>query len=421
MAGLSSLATPTTRTSAAIADRMERSSRVGRRFRDDSDSPTIDCHGVVCDASDHVEPPPVSGLLGRGEPGPVAGQPGRGRGVEAEAGPVRLGVIGIGNRGTALLRGLLELPGAPIVAVCDAEPKHRQRGQGIVEKARGQRPDVARRSADGSSIVPTSTRSSSPFRATCTSRSIATRSAAGKHLYAEKPLGLDARRLRSADRRVGRGPRAGGPRRLPAAVEPAVSRGSRADPPGRAGPADRGARHLDQQQRPDRPATAAGWAAASGRATGWSSRPSTSGTSSTGSRASCRSGPAAGAAATSSPRSDPLRDVTDHYAVELEWADGFRASFVQSWIAPADDGFTGSSLRVLGEEGGFDFATGSLTFRDRSLAPPDDPPRPSGRHPAGPRGVPRRGPAETPAPSPAHPGRRPRRHPHRPAGPQGGR
>ena len=58
--------------------------------------------------------------------------------------------------------------------------------------------------------------------------------------------------------------------------------------------------------------------------------------------------------------------MTDHYSVELEWADGFRASFVQSWIAPAGEGFTGSSLRVLGEEGGFDFATGSLTFRDRT-------------------------------------------------------
>jgi predicted dehydrogenase len=62
---------------------------------------------------------------------------------------------------------------------------------------------------------------------------------------------------------------------------------------------------------------------------------------------------------------DPGRDVTDHYAVELEWSDGFRASFVQSWIAPADDGFTGSTLRVLGEDGGLDFGTGSLTFRDR--------------------------------------------------------
>ena len=64
---------------------------------------------------------------------------------------------------------------------------------------------------------------------------------------------------------------------------------------------------------------------------------------------------------------DPLRDVTDHYAVELEWAGGFRASFVQSWIAPADDGFTGSALRIMGEEGGLDFSTGALTFRDRSV------------------------------------------------------
>jgi predicted dehydrogenase len=57
--------------------------------------------------------------------------------------------------------------------------------------------------------------------------------------------------------------------------------------------------------------------------------------------------------------------VTDHYAVELEWADGIRAALLQSWVAPADDGFTGSTLRVLGEEGGLDFGAGSLTFRNR--------------------------------------------------------
>jgi hypothetical protein len=57
--------------------------------------------------------------------------------------------------------------------------------------------------------------------------------------------------------------------------------------------------------------------------------------------------------------------VTDHYAVELAWSDGFRASFSQSYVAPADDSFTGSQLRVLGVEGGLDFGSGSLTFRDR--------------------------------------------------------
>ena len=62
--------------------------------------------------------------------------------AEAESVPVRLGVIGIGNRGTALLRALLELPGTPVVAVADPEPKHRLRGQGIVEKVQGRRPEA---------------------------------------------------------------------------------------------------------------------------------------------------------------------------------------------------------------------------------------------------------------------------------------
>ncbi|HMF37390.1 MAG TPA: gfo/Idh/MocA family oxidoreductase, partial [Isosphaeraceae bacterium] len=50
--------------------------------------------------------------------------------ANAGAKTVRLGLIGIGNRGTALLRALLELPAAQVVGVCDLEPKHRMRGQG---------------------------------------------------------------------------------------------------------------------------------------------------------------------------------------------------------------------------------------------------------------------------------------------------
>jgi predicted dehydrogenase len=58
--------------------------------------------------------------------------------------------------------------------------------------------------------------------------------------------------------------------------------------------------------------------------------------------------------------------VTDDYSVQLEWADGFHVSFHQSWVAPADDAFTGITQRVTGKLGGIDFSTGSLTFRDRS-------------------------------------------------------
>src|SRR5689334_11041118 len=67
------------------------------------------------------------------------------QGRVAEAGmpsaPIRLGLIGLGTRGTTLLRTLLELPNAQVMAVCDQESKHRLRGLGIVEKARAVRPD----------------------------------------------------------------------------------------------------------------------------------------------------------------------------------------------------------------------------------------------------------------------------------------
>ncbi len=65
--------------------------------------------------------------------------------------------------------------------------------------------------------------------------------------------------------------------------------------------------------------------------------------------------------------SQPDRDVTDHYSVQLFWPDGFHVSFVHSWIAPADDRFTGVGLQVMGTEGGFDLGTGALTFRDPFL------------------------------------------------------
>jgi predicted dehydrogenase len=64
-------------------------------------------------------------------------------------------------------------------------------------------------------------------------------------------------------------------------------------------------------------------------------------------------------------RSQPGRDVTDDYSAQLVWPGGFTASFAQSWAAPADEAFTGVSLRIIGREAGLDFATGSLTYRDR--------------------------------------------------------
>ncbi len=67
--------------------------------------------------------------------GLTAGLQARGRAKE-ESHPVRLGVIGVGNRGTYLLGVALEA-GVDVPALCDIHPGHLQRGINIAAKARG--------------------------------------------------------------------------------------------------------------------------------------------------------------------------------------------------------------------------------------------------------------------------------------------
>jgi predicted dehydrogenase len=63
------------------------------------------------------------------------------RGQEAELKPVRLGVVGVGGRGTSLLGNMLHMPGVEIPAVCDVNPDHLARAQALVEKAGQPRPE----------------------------------------------------------------------------------------------------------------------------------------------------------------------------------------------------------------------------------------------------------------------------------------
>jgi predicted dehydrogenase len=293
----------------------------------------------------------------------------QGRVAEAAAGgeglaPVRLGVIGVGTRGTTLLRTLLELPGAQIVAVSDPEAKHRLRGQGIVEKASGARPEACesteqlleRTDVDAVAVaIPCDLHASVYAQAL----------EAGKHLYAEKPLGLS---LAECDR----------------LIEVAAARPQQVVHVGyqrRSNP-----RYLEAAERIRRGELGtllegrATWVSSNGPMNGhggWLARRERSGDWMmeqavhvwdvlhwfTGGPPICAFGQGR---RDLFANAQPDRDVTDHYSVELEWENGFHVSFLHSWVAPADDRFTGVSLQVMGTEAGLDLGSGALTFRDRS-------------------------------------------------------
>ncbi|MFO0909908.1 MAG: Gfo/Idh/MocA family oxidoreductase [Isosphaeraceae bacterium] len=282
----------------------------------------------------------------------------------ADSIPVRLGVVGLGTRGTSLIRSLLDLPGVEIVAVCDPEPKHRLRAQGIIEKASSRRPEplehvdslIGRPEVDAVVVaVPCD------HHADLASRVIR----ASKHLYTEKPLALT---LAECDRLIDES------RKTPDVVVH-VGFQRRSNP--------RFIEGVERIQRGELGSLLEGtatWVSSNGPMNGhadWLSRRERSGdwmveqavhvwdvfqwiVGAPPIRAfgSGRRG--------LFTRQQPHRDVTDHYSVQLEWADGFHVNFLQSWIAPADDRFTGATLQVMGTEGGLDFTSGALTFRDKS-------------------------------------------------------
>jgi predicted dehydrogenase len=60
--------------------------------------------------------------------------------ADAAEKPVRVGIVGVGNRGTSLLKNFLDLPGVEVPAICDINEEHLRRAQDIVEKKGASRP-----------------------------------------------------------------------------------------------------------------------------------------------------------------------------------------------------------------------------------------------------------------------------------------
>jgi myo-inositol 2-dehydrogenase/D-chiro-inositol 1-dehydrogenase len=278
--------------------------------------------------------------------------------------PIRIGLVGLGNRGTSLLRTLLELPAAQVVALGDGEAKHLVRAQGIVERAKGFRPEGH---AQVASLVERSDIDALVVALPCDLHAPVYRSAleAGKHLYAEKPLALS---VAECDALLGVSATA--PDRV---VHVGFQR--------RSNPRYREAIALLRQgELGTLIAGNAAWVSSNGPMNGhdgWLARRARSGDWMVEQAAHVwdvfhwiAEGPPVRACGQGRrdlfAAEQPARDVTDHYAVQLEWPGGFHVAFLQSWVAPADERFTGNTLQVMGTAGGLDFGSGALTYRDRA-------------------------------------------------------
>jgi predicted dehydrogenase len=65
----------------------------------------------------------------------MAGAAGIVRSASSAEKPVRIGMVGVGNRGTGLVRNLLHIPGVEIPAICDINEANLKNAQALVEKA----------------------------------------------------------------------------------------------------------------------------------------------------------------------------------------------------------------------------------------------------------------------------------------------
>ena len=71
----------------------------------------------------------------------LAGAAGIAKSLTGASQPVRIGLVGVGNRGTGLLKILLDLPDVEIPAICDINEEHLQNAQAIAEKPGHVRPE----------------------------------------------------------------------------------------------------------------------------------------------------------------------------------------------------------------------------------------------------------------------------------------
>lgn len=119
--------------------------------------------------------------------------------LSAQPKPLRVAFIGVGERGTVLLRETLQLPAIQVVAICDVEPSHLERACQLVEQAQGKRPDAyGKHPYHYRELLQRPDIDAVVFATPCYWHGMMylDAMAAGKHFYGEKPLAITVRELK---------------------------------------------------------------------------------------------------------------------------------------------------------------------------------------------------------------------------------
>lgn len=281
--------------------------------------------------------------------------------VLAESARLRLGFIGVGGRGTGLLKDTLALDRTDVVAICDINEDNLNRALGIVQEAGQQKPTgYSKGEYDYRNLLERADVGAVVIATPCDwhARMYLDAFSAKKHFYGEKPMCITVQEGRDLVGAQMKHPdvvaqigfqRRGNPRYIEAI------------------------RLIHRDEIGELVEGRAAWDNAWGPLRGWFGQRERSGDWML--EQACHTWDVYNWVLRSTPirafgtgRKDifpePGRDVTDYYTAVIEWPKGFSLMFHHSWFCPPDGTYTGVFEKVVGRKGGCQLGDGRFTFRE---------------------------------------------------------
>ena len=291
--------------------------------------------------------------------------------------PIRIGCIGVGNRGHSHVETILGLDGVAIRAICDIDPKHLELAQSRVVEAGQPKPEgytewkrlLERRDIDAVvAALPIDLHAALYLDVI----------AAGKDLYAEKPVALtpaDCDTVIAAARKTDRIVQVGFQRRADPKIIATIGRIRE----GEIGEIVEGRILWSNAYGP-----LGGWFGLRHRSGNWMVEQAVHNWDVINWAVRSRPVSAIGLGRSDLFRGEPVvvdtlckikavqpdRDITDYYSGAVQFENGVIVSIVHSWAAP--DRFNEEYTRLVGTRGGVDINSGTFSYR-RDLNIPDRP------------------------------------------------